>query len=277
MAYNGLGAILQSRGRIDEAIAQYQKAIAIDPRYAEARFNLALALYARERVDEAIAQLQQAVEIQPDFAEAQGGLGAALVRRGRLDEAIAHYRKALEIDPDSAIAHANLGNVFLNQGRPDKALEHFRKIVELSPESAGARNNLGVALAALGRFDHALAQFRKALQLQPDCVEARKNLAWLRATCPQASLRNGGEAIEHARRADQLCGSQRADVLDALAAAYAEAGRFSEALSTARKALDLATRQKAQAMADALRTRIALYEVGKPYHQPLSASAPAKP
>ena len=109
-----------------------------------------------ERVDEAIAQLQQAVEIQPDFAEAQGGLGAALVRRGRLDEAIAHYREALEIDPDSAIAHANLGNVFLNQGRPDKALEHFRKIVELSPESAGARNNLGVALAALGRFDHAL-------------------------------------------------------------------------------------------------------------------------
>ena len=130
------------------------------------------------------------------------------------------------------------------------------------------RNNVGVALAALGRFDHALTQFRKALQLQPDCVEARKNLAWLRATCPQASLRNGGEAIEHARRADQLCGSRRADVLDALAAAYAEAGRFPEALGTARKALDLATRQQAQAMADVLRTRIALYEAGKPFHQP---------
>jgi tetratricopeptide (TPR) repeat protein len=132
-------------------------------------------------------------------------------------------------------------------------------------------------LASQGRFDEGLAQFRRALQIQPDSLETQKNLAWLRATCPLASLRNGGEAIEHARRADQLCGGKRADVLDTLAAAYAEAGRFAEALSTARKALDLATRQKDRAMADLLRTRIALYEVGKPFHEPPSGVELPKP
>ncbi len=96
-------------------------------------------------------------------------------------------------------------------------------------------------------------------------------------TCPEASLRNGGEAIEHARRAERLSGGQRVDVLDTLAAAQAEAGRFPEALATARKALELARQQHNQALADTLRTRIALYEAGKPYHEAPSASPPAPP
>jgi Flp pilus assembly protein TadD len=123
-------------------------------------------------------------------------------------------------------------------------------------------------LASQGRFGEALLQFQQALHIQADYAEARKNLAWLRATCPQASLRNGVEAIEHARRADQLCGGKRVDVLDTLAAAYAESGRFPEALTTVRKALELAMRQKSPALADVLRTRIALYEAGKPFHLP---------
>jgi hypothetical protein len=97
----------------------------------------------------------------------------------------------------------------------------------------------------------------------------------LRATCPQASLRNGAEAIEHARWADHRCGGKRVDVLSTLAAAYAEAGRFSEALTTARRALDLAARQKSQAWTAVLRTQIVLYEAGKPYRQTPSSSAPA--
>lgn len=176
----------------------------------------------------------------PDFFEAHNSLGDALAARGRLDEAIAQYGMALEIKPSSTVA----------------------------------RNNLGVALQTRSSIDAAMARFQRALQLKPDDVDAQNNLAWLRATCPATSLRNGAAAIEHAQRANQICGGRRADVLNTLAAAYAEAGQFPQALATARKALELATQQNRQAWVDVLRSRIALYEAGKPYRQTLPASTP---
>ena len=85
-------------------------------------------------------------------------------------------------------------------------------------------------------------------------------------------LRNGSEAIELAQRADRLCGGKRPDVLDALAAAYAEVGWFPEALATARKASKLAQQQPGHALADAIQARIALYEAGRPYHERLPST-----
>jgi tetratricopeptide (TPR) repeat protein len=100
--------------------------------------------------------------------------------------------------------------------------------------------------------------------LRPDQPHILNNLAWLLATCPLAAVRDGAEATAHAQRAKQLWGDVP-EVLDTLAAAYAEAGRFPDALATARRALELAQRQNNRASVDALKGRIALYEVGKPY------------
>ena len=110
-------------------------------------------------------------------------------------------------------------------------------------------------------------------------IEACNNRAWLLATSPNASIRDGAAAIELARRANQLSENTQPGVLDTLAAAYAEAGRFPEALATARKALGLAKQQNDQALADVLRTRIALYETGKPYRevQPTPTPRPRTP
>jgi tetratricopeptide (TPR) repeat protein len=276
-AHTNYGYILTCLGRFDEAMTHYQKALEVQPEAAELQNNVAMCLAGQGRLDQAVARYRRALEIRPDYLPAHNGLARALAAQGNASGAIAEYQAALKIQPSSVEIHADLGNLLLGLRRGDEALVHFRKIVELSPGSALACNNLGVALASQGRFDEGLAQFRRALQIQPDSFETQKNLAWLRATCPLASLRNGGEAIEHARRADQLCGGKRAEVLDTLAAAYAEAGRFAEALSTARKALDLATRQKARAMADILRTRIALYEAGKPFHEPPPGAELPKP
>ena len=101
---------------------------------------------------------------------------------------------------------------------------------------------------------------------------ARCKLAWLRATCPVPPLRNGDLAIEHATLANRLCEGKQPEVLDVLAAAYAEAGRFPEAAATASKAMELATHQHNQPLANVLRTRIALYEAGRPYHETPSAA-----
>jgi serine/threonine-protein kinase len=104
-----------------------------------------------------------------------------------------------------------------------------------------------------------------------DDANLYNNLAWLLATSPEPSLRNAAEAVEHAQRANQLSGGRQPVILDTLAAAYAEADRFPEALATARKALELAEQRHDKVVIDALRSRIALYEAGRPFHKTRSS------
>jgi tetratricopeptide (TPR) repeat protein len=276
VAHNDLGLEMHHRGRLDKAMAHYQQALEIKPDYAEAHFNLGNALAGRGQVASAIIHYQKALEIKPDYAEAHNNLAVALAGRGQGDSAIAHWQKALDVKPDYADAHNNLAGVLTNRGQIDSAIIHYQQALEINPDYADAHGNLGRALIENGRFDEAIAQLQRALQIKPDHAEAHNNLAWLRATCPAAAWRNSTEAIAHAERAKQLLGDMPG-VLDTLAAAYAEAGRFSEAVGTARKGLEFANRQNHHALANDLATRIALYEARKPYHQPLSASTPAKP
>jgi tetratricopeptide (TPR) repeat protein len=241
MARTNLGNLLADQGRFLDAIAQYRKALESRPDDAEIFYNLGNAFAGRGQLDEATANFRQALAIKPDYAEAHDNLAAALTRLGRLDEALAHYRQALQILPDYPVTHCNMG----------------------------------LLLAGRGQFGEALEHYRQALKIQPDYAQAHNNLAWLWATCPEASRRQGAAAIEHAERANKLGGGRQPDVLDTLAAAYAEAGRFPEAVATARNALKLARQQNDQALLEGLRSRLALYEAGEPYHETPSASPPA--
>ncbi len=220
---------LESRGRIDEAITQYRQVVKIKPDHVEAGYHLGTTLAGRGQFKEAIAQFERVVAICPTYAEARNNLGAALQSQGRIDEAVTQYRKALQIKPDYIRVYFNLGRL----------------------------------LAGRGQFKEAIAQFERALKLKPDDVEVQNILAWLLATSPEPSLRSGAAAIEHALRADRLCGGKRVDVLDTLAAAYAEAGRRPEAAATAHKALDLAVQQGNQHLADALRAQDRTIRSGK--------------
>jgi spermidine synthase len=194
---------------------------------------------------------------------------------GELDSAIAHCQKALEIKPDFAEAHCNLGGALFGRGEVDSAIAHYQKALRIRPDLVQARHNLDVILAERERIRKNLAQQREALRLQPKDTALLNNIAWMLATNPNASVRNGADAVELTERALKLSGGNQPAILDTLAAAYAEVGRFSEAVATARKALDLATQQNKRPLADALRTRIALYGTGKPYRQTPSRSAPA--
>jgi len=310
LAHSSLGVALAAQGRLHEALAEYQEALEIDPGSVAAYYNLGVALAFQNRFDEAIPIYQKVLKSQPHFATAHFSLGSALARRGRLDEALAHYQLALEASPDFALAHDGAGSVLATQGRFDEALAHFHRALELQPNFAMAHNNLAGVLAHQGRFDEALTQYQQALEIQPNLVLAhdklgdllairgrfpealvhyrtaleiqpgdpmvQRSLAWLRATCPLASLRNGAEALALAEQANRLYGGQRPDVLDTLAAAYAETGWFEEAQATARKALQLATQQDNRVLANGLRERIALYEARRPYRQtpPVPTSSP---
>ncbi len=169
-------------------------------------------------------------------------------------------------DPDFAEAHNNLGNALLQKGSVDEAIAHYQKALQIKPDKANTHYNLGSALLKEGSVDEAIAHFQRALEINPDFAEARNDLAWVLATCSQASLRNGNKAVELAERANQLTGHGNPVFLDTLSAAYAEAGRFPEAVATAQRALQLAETQSNTALADAIRSQIKLYQTGIAFH-----------
>ncbi len=228
-AYYCLGIALNNRGRIDEAIAQYEKSIELDPGFPEIETSLGVALANHGQLAEAIAHFRKALEISPVYPMAHNYLGTILASRGRLDEAMAHYRKALEVKPDYAEAHNNLGNALAGRGQFDEAIAEYRKVLELDPNNAKAHGNLGVALAGRGQLDEAIAEYRdalkinpndanahgilglalkqrgqldeaiaeyqKVLELNPNDARAYNNIAWIRATHPDPRLRNAAQAV----------------------------------------------------------------------------------
>jgi protein O-mannosyl-transferase len=264
MAYNNLGTRLLQLGRTDEAIAKFQKALQINPNYALGHNNLGNAFLQIGRVDESLAHLRRALEIDPKYAVAHNNLGNTYLQMGRMPDAIDQYKKASEIDRYYSQAYNNLGAALLQVGRLDESLADLKKALEIEPEDAETHNNLANTLLRLGRTDEALGHYNKAVEKNPNSVNTLNNLAWLLATSPEARLRDGPRAAELAERADRLAAGNNPVVTATLAAAYAEAGRFAEALKTAGRALDLAIASGNQALAHAIHVQIELYQSGSP-------------
>jgi tetratricopeptide (TPR) repeat protein len=266
-AHYNLGGIFSRQGRWDEAIAEWQRTIQSNPEFVDAHNLLGMALARKGRLDEAIAQWRKAEEVDPGDAEVCNNLGSALVRLGRLDEAIAQLRTALEVRPDYVQAHYALGVALVQTGRFDEAIAHWRRALELKPDYPEAHYSLGRTLYLRGGTAEAMAHWREALRIAPDDLSVVNQTAWALATCPDAPVRNGPEAVRLAERAVELPGGSQPEILDTLAAAYAEAGRFAEAVRTASRALAMATQQNRQSLAEALRARIRLYEANTPFHE----------
>ena len=264
---NNFGNVLLQKGEVDEGIIHIQKALQIRPDNAEIQNNLGNALLQKGEVDEAIVHYQKALQIDPHGAEIRYDLGNALLQKGEVDEAIGDYQKALQINPYHADAHDNLGCALLQKGNVDEAMVHFQKALQINPDDADAHHNLASALLRKGRVDEAITQYQRALQIKPDYPEAQIDLAWVLATAPEASLRNGGKAVELAQQASQLAGGENPTVLYTLAAAYAEAGRFSDARQSAQKAIELAQAAGQQNLAEQINGELQLYERGLPFHQ----------
>jgi len=265
--YN-LGNALFQQGRTDEAMAHYQRALAIDPGSPEAHYNLGNAFLQQGQMEAAAVQYRKALAIKPDYAEAHNNLGNVLIQQARVDEAIAHFQEAATLKPDYADAHNNLGSAFFQQGRMEEAVVHYQKALAIKPGDADVHNLLGNVLFQQGRTAEALSHYQKALAIKPDNADVLNKLAWVLATSPQASLRNGNQAVELAQKANQLAGGENPVILCTLAAACAEAGRFPEAVATAQQATRLAEAQSNQALADELQSELELYQERIPFRAP---------
>jgi len=173
---NNLGAALARRGRLPEAIDQYQAALKIKPDYADAHYNLGYALAKQGKLKEAIYHFSEALRIEPRNLKALNNMGVTLVLQGRYREAIDNFKAALKINPTDPDVHNNLGYALKNLGDPDTAMQYFSKALSIDPEHTGALNNRGVVLMNRGRLETAYRHFLRALELNPEYEEARRNL-----------------------------------------------------------------------------------------------------
>jgi Flp pilus assembly protein TadD len=292
---------LQESGRLDEAISHLRTALKLNPAEADIHYKLGVALEQQGDLDEAILHYRKALTALPKKSEICTALGSILSRQGYWDDAVPYFQKALSLEPDNAAAHFEFGTALGRRSRFAEAIPHFQKALAIQPDYVEARINLGVALAQLGRLDEAadplhrvpktsakypqaeqiltriqtiedqtkrsLEKQREAIHKNPKDIALLNDVAWTLATSPLASIRNGAEATELAHRAVELSEGREPAILGTLAAAYAEAGRFTEAVATLRKASVLAEEQHKTTLGKSLRAKLPLYEAKMPYRE----------
>ena len=178
-----------------------------------------------------------------------------------------HYEEAIKLQPNYADAYFNRGNILFAEGRIDEAMADWEKTLQIQPNDADAHTCLGNALLRRGSVKEAVAHYEKAIALAPEDPHSRINIAWVLATAPDASIRDGIKAVEFAQQAVELSGGKDPKFLRTLAAAYAESGRFSEAITTTKQAIMIATMQGKAGLAHVLEEDVGLYRA----HVPLRA------
>jgi tetratricopeptide (TPR) repeat protein len=296
-ALNNLGAALLDRGDVDEAIRCFQRVLEVRPNLAHAHANLGACLRSRGDLGLALEHFRRAVELRPEDAALQANLGIGLYELGALGPATDRLRRAVELRPRSADMHHQLGIVLQADGDFEGAVRHFGQVLELEPEHPAARAGLGAALAALGRYDEAIGCFRvllraqfdnaeahhalgtalimsgqlgeglehlqEAVRLEPDWPVALNDAAWILATF--GAHRQPDEALRLAQRANELTDDPDANMLDTLAAAYAAAGRFEQAVAVGQAAFDRAQAEHDPQLEQEIAGRLELYRRGEPY------------
>lgn len=174
--YFNLGNALQAQGKLDEAVANYQKALALNLDFAEVHYNLGLALQTRGNLDAAIASYHKALLLNPGYVKAHYNLAIVHQAQGNLDAATESYRKTISMNPGFAEAHYNLGVVLQTQGRIEDAVTSYQTAISLNSGYAKAHYNLGLALQEKSELEAAIASYRRAIQSRPEYAEAHNNL-----------------------------------------------------------------------------------------------------
>jgi len=212
------------------------------------------------------------VAVTPQNASAYFLLGLGLEHAGETNRAIPCYRVATAIFPGNIEAHRNLAYLLRRQDHLAAAEEEYYTLLAMNPDDLAAQLGLADIFNHLGRPDKAAAHFNEALRIKPDSTEAMNNLAWTLATSPDTNVRDGKRAVELAERACELTHYQKTIYLGTLAAAYAEAGRFDDAIAMAQKACAMASESGEQDLLKRNQELLALYRTHQPYREAASPS-----
>ena len=259
--YYERGMAWHVKSEYDKAISDYRAAIRLDPKYAAAYSSRGAAWNAKREHCKAIADYNEAIRLDPEYTVAYYSRGNAMLRRGEYDKAIADYSEAIRLDPECVVAYYNRGLAWQHKGEYDKAIADYSETIRLDPDDAVAYNNRGAAWDGKGKYDKAVSDYSAAIRLDPKNTAAHCNLAWLLATCPAEARRDGKKAIEHATKGTELTKWKDSRYIGTLAAAYAEAGDYDEAVRWQKAAMSMCPEN----LKDVYRSRLNLYNSGEPY------------
>jgi len=246
--------------------------LAKNPAASGAHNDLGVILAARADYPAAIGQFKASLQSNPDNPDAHANLAQTLALQGKFAQADPEFRQALALQPLDARIHRNFAAALGQQGKQGEAVRHLQTALSLKPDLP-TRLELAGLFFQESDLLQAETQYRQALRFDPDCLEALNNLGWLLATASDDKLRDGPEAVRLAERALRLPPAKGMCVAGTLAAAYAEAGRFPEAIATAEKAVREETAAGETRFADLNRQLLTLYRAGKPWHGTIAKNA----
>ena len=193
-AHTLAASLLQERGHASEALFELRAAAKIRPDDPPTQSELGIALFQAGEVEESLSHFRRAVALEPDSAEARNNLGNAYLQTSRLEEAVLEFQKAAQIAPSDAEAQHNWALALLHGGLSDEAMRHFEQAVRIEPGLADDHLMLGDLLAQKGLSREAASHYEAALKLKPANLQVLNNFAWLLATSPEASIRDGARA-----------------------------------------------------------------------------------
>jgi tetratricopeptide (TPR) repeat protein len=266
IAHQNLGNALLAEGEVDEAVKHFQAALELAPDLLEWHNDLGSALGMQGRYAEAIDHFRVALRAR-ESAETRQNLGWALEHAGRSDEALVEYESALRLEPDFAAAHGKLGALLAARGRLDEADMHLRRALDLEAGDIETLRSMAIVRTLQGRVEEGIASYRMILDRAPKDLDALNNIAWIRATHAEAAHRDGADAVRLAERARDAAAVENDVLCSTLAAAYAEVGRFDDAVRVVTRAVELARARGDERNASSFEIQLALYRAGRPFHQ----------
>ena len=207
------------------------------------------------------------VDVTGDNFLGQLILGDGFDHQGKAREAMVHYREAMAINPGDVQGYREMARMLVKTQQWTASVETYNTILEIYPRDIIAHLGLANVLSHLGAERKAVQHLEIALQTDPDALEALNNLAWTLATSPDANVRDGPRAVRLAGHACEISSYKQTIYVGTLAAAYAEAGRFAEAVATAQKAIALAEKNHEPELVKKNRELLELYRVHKAYHE----------
>jgi tetratricopeptide (TPR) repeat protein len=265
MSYYGLGTALWESGNLDGAVKNYRSALQIYPDFIEASSRLGYVLLLQKKPAEAEIQFKNVLQTNPSDTKAHKNLGDALAAQGKLAEAEAEYSTVLQLNPGNTVIYEAL-KPDIEKLETDVNLTNLYEALKIQP-TPETHVQIAAIKTTRGEFQDAIGHYLAALHLTPDSPAILNNLAWLLATCQDGHIRDGTQAIQYAERACELTQYKQIMLLGTLAAAYAEAGRFNDAVATAQKACDLAAQQGETNLLQKNQELLGLYREHKPYRE----------
>jgi len=267
--YNNRGNAYDNKGEYDKAIGDYTQAISLNPKLYKAYYNRGYLYSHKGEYDRAIVDYSQAISLNPKYDKAYYNRGSTYSYKGEHDKAIDDFNQTIFFNPKDYGAYNNRGSSYYSKGEYDKAIADYDRAISLNPKAYEAYNNRGNAHADKGEYEKAIENYTQAISLNPKLYQAyynRRNayneISWLLAK----KYRNGDKALEFAKKALESEPNNHL-ILDTLAAAYDEVGRFEDAVKTQEKAISLLSEKDKDKNISEYTERLNFYKARKPWRE----------